>query len=130
MPHDPLRWMDAELTTLEAASLRRRLAVRTRLQSPVVIAVSGQELINFGSNDYLGLSHDPRVVDAAANAVREWGTGPGGSRFLSGNMTLHEQLEERLAAFVGKKKALVHTTGFMTNAGAVSTLTDDKDIIL
>ena len=60
------------------------------------VEVEGRRLIMIGSNDYLGLSHDPRVMDASARAVYDWGTGPGGSRFLSGNMVLHHQLEERL----------------------------------
>jgi glycine C-acetyltransferase len=83
-----------------------------------------------GSNDYLGLAHDPRVVDAAAKALGRWGTGPGGSRFLCGNMTVHEALEERLADFVGKRKALVHTTGFTTNVGVIDCLLGPEDVIL
>ena len=61
------------------------------------VEVNGQRLIMIGSNDYLGLSHDRRVQEAAQKGVRRWGTGPGGSRFLSGNTTLLEELEERLA---------------------------------
>lgn len=90
----------------------------------------GKRLIMVGSNDYLGLSHDPRVMEAAEKAIRVWGTGPGGSRLLSGNLTLHERLEERLAAFVGKKTALVHTTGFMTNLGVIGCLLTNGDIAL
>jgi 7-keto-8-aminopelargonate synthetase-like enzyme len=62
--------------------------------------------------------------------MHRWGTGPGGSRFLSGNMTVHEALEERLAAFVGKKKAVLHVTGFSTNLGAIGCLLTSQDIIL
>ena len=83
-----------------------------------------------GSNDYLGLSHDPRVQEAAQQAVRRWGTGPGGSRFLSGNTTLLEELEERLADLVGKKKAVVHVTGFSANLGALACLLSPQDILL
>lgn len=82
------------------------------------------------SNDYLGLSRDPRVVEASIRAMRQWGTGPGGSRFLCGNTTLHEALEERLAAFVGKKKAIVHTTGFGANLGSLSCLSSSVDFIV
>ncbi len=95
-----------------------------------LVEVDGKELVMAGSNDYLGLTHDPRVVEQAKAAVDRWGTGPGGSRFLSGNMTLHDELEERLAAFVGKKKAVVHTTGFLTNLGAIKSLMRAEDIIL
>jgi len=94
------------------------------------VEVEGRRLVMAGSNDYLGLTHDPRVVEAAANAVRRWGSGPGGSRFLSGNMTLHDQLEERLAAFVGKKASVVHTTGFLTNLGALGSLITPSDVLL
>ena len=72
------------------------------------VEVEGRRLIMIGSNDYLGLSHDPRVMDASARAVYDWGTGPGGSRFLSGNMVLHHLLEERLAAFVQVHRAHPH----------------------
>ena len=77
--------------------------------------LDGKRSVMLASNDYLGLSRDPRVLEASIAAMRKWGTGPGGSRFLCGNTTLHEALEERLAAFVGKKKAIVHTTGFGAN---------------
>ncbi len=94
------------------------------------VEVAGQRLIMVGSNDYLGLSHDPWVMEKASQAMHRWGTGAGGSRFLCGNLTLHEELEERLAAFVGKKRALVHVTGFSTNLGAIDSLLTAHDIIL
>ncbi len=93
------------------------------------VEVNGRRLVMIGSNDYLGLSHDPRVQEAAAAALRRWGTGPGGSRFLCGNLTLHEELEARLADYVGKKRALVHATGFSTNLGAIGTLLTAQDLI-
>jgi len=94
------------------------------------VEVDGKRLIMIGSNDYLGLSHDPRVMDASAKAVYAWGTGPGGSRFLSGNMVLHHMLEERLAAFVGKRHAVVHVTGFSTNMGALGVLVTPADTVI
>src|SRR4030043_342147 len=94
------------------------------------VEVAGWRLVMIGSNDYLGLSHDPRVMEAAERAMRHWGTGAGGSRFLCGNLVLHEVLEERLAAFVHKKKAGVHVTGFSTNLGAIACLLTPQDIIL
>ncbi len=92
--------------------------------------LDGKRLVMLASNDYLGLSRDPRVVEASIGAMRQWGTGPGGSRFLCGNTTLHEALEERLAAFVGKKKAIVHTTGFGANLGALSCLSSSGNFIV
>ncbi len=94
------------------------------------VEVGNRRLVMVGSNDYLGFTHDPRVIEATAKSLDRWGTGPGGSRFLCGNMTLHETLEERLAAFVGKKRAIVHTTGFSANLGAIGCLVNSKDVIL
>lgn len=93
------------------------------------VEVNGRRLIMVGSNDYLGLSHDPRVQEAAAQALRRLGTGPGGSRFLSGNLRLHEELEGELAAFVDKKRAVVHVTGFSVNLGAIGCLLTPQDLI-
>lgn len=94
------------------------------------VEVNGKRLVMIGSNDYLGFSHDPRVIEAAAKAVYDWGTGPGGSRFLSGNMVLHHQLEERLASFVGKRHAVVHVTGFSTNVGVFGALVTPSDTVI
>jgi len=94
------------------------------------VLVDGRRLVMIGSNDYLGLAHDPRVLEAASGALARWGTGPGGSRFLCGNMAVHEALEERLADFVGMRKAIVHTTGFTTNVGAIGCLLGRDDLIL
>lgn len=94
------------------------------------VEVKGKRMIMIGSNDYLGLSHDPRVQEASQKGVRQWGTGPGGSRFLSGNTTLLEELEERLADLVGKKRAIVHVTGFSANLGALACLLSPQDILL
>lgn len=94
------------------------------------VEVEGRRLVMIGSNDYLGLSHEPRVMEASVKAMRRWGTGAGGSRFLCGNLVIHEVLEERLAAFVHKKKAVVHVTGFSTNLGAIACLLTPQDVIL
>jgi len=93
------------------------------------VIADGQKVVMIGSNNYLGLTHDPRVKEAAINAINKYGTGCTGSRFLNGNLDLHEELEERLAAFVGKEAALVFSTGFMTNLGAISALASDGDVI-
>lgn len=96
----------------------------------VEVVVDGRRVVMVGSNDYLGLSHDPEIMEAAADALRRWGAGPGGSRFLCGNMTLHEQLEERLADCVGKKAALVHATGFSANHGVLGCLAAAGDSVI
>ncbi len=94
------------------------------------VEVNGNPLVMVGSNDYLGLTRDPRVIDATVKAVRQYGTSHGGSRFLCGNTPLHEHLEARLAAWVGKKKALVHATGYQTNMGILGGLADATDWML
>ena len=94
------------------------------------VQVDGKNLIMFSSNDYLGLTHDDRVIEKVLDTIKKYGTGTGGSRFLCGNLELHEQLEAQLAEFVGKKYAIVLPTGFSTNLGAISSLLTSKDIIL
>jgi 8-amino-7-oxononanoate synthase len=94
------------------------------------VKVDGRWLIMVGSNDYLGLSQDVRVQEAVVQAMQRFGTANGGSRFLCGNLTLHEELEERLADFVGKRHALVHSTGFSTNTGIIQALLEAGDRVL
>jgi glycine C-acetyltransferase len=94
------------------------------------VEVEGRRLVMIGSNDYLGFTHDPQIKEVTAQALQKWGSGPGGSRFLCGNLTLHEALEERLAAFVGKRKAVVHATGFTTNLGAIACMLNPQDVIV
>jgi 8-amino-7-oxononanoate synthase len=86
------------------------------------VVMEGKELIMAGSNNYLGLSWDPRVKEAAIAATNKWGTSCSGSRFLNGTLGLHEELEDRLAKFVSRPKALCFTTGYQTNLGAISAL--------
>ena len=75
------------------------------------VMVQGEPKIMMGSNNYLGLTHHPKVLAAAEAALRRYGSGCTGSRFLSGTLDLHEELEERLAGFLGKEAALVFSTG-------------------
>ena len=86
------------------------------------VVMEGKELIMAGSNNYLGLSWDPRVKEAAIEATKKWGTSCSGSRFLNGTLAIHEELEARLAHFVGRQSALCFTTGYQTNLGAISAL--------
>ncbi len=90
----------------------------------------GHRLIMCGSNNYLGLTTDPRVHQAAVEAIRRFGTSCTGSRFLNGTLELHEQLERELADWVGKEAALVFSTGMQTNLGAISALVARGDVIL
>ncbi len=93
------------------------------------VVTHGKRRVMIGSNNYLGLTHDPRVQEAAKRAIDNFGTGCTGSRFLNGNLALHEELETRLAQFLGKEACLVFSTGFLSNQGALSSLIGRKDVI-
>ncbi|HID38560.1 MAG TPA: pyridoxal phosphate-dependent aminotransferase family protein [Calditrichaeota bacterium] len=94
------------------------------------VRIDGREIIMIGSNNYLGLTHDPRVVEAAIEATRRYGTSCSGSRFLNGTLDLHVELEERIAQFMKREAALVFSTGYMTNLGTLGTLAGSNDIIV
>ncbi|MBR5193398.1 MAG: aminotransferase class I/II-fold pyridoxal phosphate-dependent enzyme [Bacteroidaceae bacterium] len=94
------------------------------------VMMDGKKVLMFGSNSYMGLTYDKRIVEAAIAATRKYGTGCAGSRFLNGTLDLHVQLEKELAAFLGKEECLVFTTGFTVNEGVIPTLVDRKDYII
>ena len=91
-------------------------------QDPLVKMADGSSVLMFGSNSYLGLSDDPRLKEAAIAAINKYGTSCSGSRFLNGTLDIHEELEEKLAKFVGKDAAVTYSTGFQVNLGVVSSL--------
>ncbi len=93
------------------------------------VVTHGKKRVMIGSNNYLGLTHHPKVQAAAKAAIDQFGTGCTGSRFLNGNLVLHEQLEKELAQFLGKEACLVFSTGFLSNQGALSTLVGRNDVI-
>lgn len=93
------------------------------------VVSEGRKRVMIGSNNYLGLTHHPRVRAAAQKAIDRFGTGCTGSRFLNGNLTLHEELEAALCTFLEKEACLVFATGFLSNQGALSTLMGRKDVI-
>jgi 8-amino-7-oxononanoate synthase len=94
------------------------------------VTVRGHRLIMVGSNNYLGLTHHPKVIEAAEAATREYGTGCTGSRFLNGTLDIHEKLEAELAEFMGCDAALVFSTGFQTNLGVITGLVGRDDIVV
>jgi len=91
-------------------------------QDPLVTMADGSKVLMFGSNSYLGLSDDPRLKEAAIAAIKKYGTSCSGSRFLNGTLDIHEELEEKLARFVGKEEAVTYSTGFQVNLGVVGCL--------
>jgi 8-amino-7-oxononanoate synthase len=98
-------------------------------EGPEVI-IDGRRLLMIGSNNYLGLSNDPRVKEAAIEAIRKYGTSCTGSRFLNGTLHMHIELEERLAKFVNLEAALVFSTGFQVNIGSIPALTEAQDVLI
>jgi 8-amino-7-oxononanoate synthase len=96
-------------------------------QEPEIV-VGGKKMIMIGSNNYLGLANHPKVKEAAIRAIKKYGTGCAGSRFLNGNLGLHEELEVKLADFFKKEAALVFSTGFQTNLGTLSALITKDDV--
>jgi 8-amino-7-oxononanoate synthase len=93
------------------------------------VVVNGQRKVMVGSNNYLGLTHHPKVLAASEAAMRRYGSGCTGSRFLNGTLDLHERLEAELAAFLNKESALVFSTGFQTNLGVIASLVGRNDHI-
>lgn len=98
-------------------------------QGPEVI-MNGRKMIMIGSNNYLGLTNHPKVKEAAINAIKKYGTGCAGSRFLNGTLDIHVELEEKLAWFMRKEAALVFTTGFQVNLGVISSLIGKDDVVI
>ncbi|MDE2721166.1 aminotransferase class I/II-fold pyridoxal phosphate-dependent enzyme [Candidatus Palauibacter polyketidifaciens] len=93
------------------------------------VVIDGARKIMVGSNNYMGLTHDPRVLEAARDALNKFGSGNTGSRFLNGNLNLHEQLEDELADFTGMEAALVFSTGYQTNLGTLGALIGRADTV-
>jgi len=94
-----------------------------------VVKIHGKTKVMMGSNNYLGLTHHPKVLEAAQAALHKYGSGCTGSRFLNGNLDLHEQLEARLAQFLGKEACLVFSTGYQANLGLVSGLVGRDEVV-
>ena len=95
-----------------------------------VVRIEGRMIIMAGSNNYLGLTADPRVKAAAVKAIEQYGTGCSGSRYLTGTLDLHNRLEERLASFFGKESCLLFSTGYQTGQGVIATLVQKGDYVV
>jgi glycine C-acetyltransferase len=126
---DPLAFLGAELADLRTRHLYRPLRVMSSAQGPVV-SIEDRQLISLSSNDYLGLTHHPRLREAALAAVRDYGVGSGAVRTIAGTMALHEALERELAAFKGTDAVLTFQSGFSANTGVIPTITGEEDLIV
>ena len=114
---------------LMAAGIYPFFRVIESAQDPEVI-LNGRRMIMVGSNNYLGLTNHPKVKDAAIEAIKKYGSGCAGSRFLNGTLDIHVKLEEKLARFIRKEAALVFSTGFQVNLGVISALVGKDDVII
>ena len=120
--------LKAQLAQLAVDGLTRR---RRTLDAPCgpLARVDSRELISFCSNDYLGLASEPALIEAACAGARQWGVGSGASHLVSGHLTPHEMLEQRLAALVGFPRALLFSTGYMANLGLIAALVGRDDAV-
>lgn len=114
------------LESRERESLYRRRRIVESTTGPRV-RIDGREVLAFCSNDYLGLASDPRLVEAQCDAARKYGAGSGAAHLVTGHQRIHHELEERLAAFTGRERALLFSTGYMANLGIASALLERGD---
>jgi glycine C-acetyltransferase len=126
---DPLAWLDEALADLDRRGLRRSLTARIGPQRGDRIEIGGQSLVNFGSNDYLGLAADPRIAAAAKKGIDEYGWGSGASPLVTGRSELHAELERKLAEFEGTEAALLFPSGYAANVGTICALVGKGDAI-
>jgi 8-amino-7-oxononanoate synthase len=117
-----------QLEEIRELGLYRRMRLISGPQGPRVL-LDGRPVLLLCSNNYLGLADHPRVREAAADAAMRWGVGAGASRLVSGNMTVHRRLEERLAEFKGSAACVLFGSGYLANAGVVSTLAREGDVV-
>jgi 8-amino-7-oxononanoate synthase len=120
--------LQARLDDLRDRGLYRKLRLISGPQGPRVL-LDGKPVLLLCSNNYLGLADHPRVRQAAADAAMRWGAGAGASRLVSGNMTIHRRLEERIAEFKGSESCLLFGSGYLANAGIVSALAREGDVV-
>lgn len=126
---NPYSWLDKSLNTIHRANWYR--SVKAIAQKPgAVVELLGQPVVNFASNDYLGLAGDERLIKAAVAATKAYGTGSTGSRLLSGHKELHHELESAIASLKQTEDALVFSSGYLANLGTVSALVGQRDLIL
>jgi 8-amino-7-oxononanoate synthase len=128
-PASPYDWIEQSLQTIHRAGWHRQTRSITGMSGPTIV-VNGQRLINFASNDYLGLASDHRLIEAAVAATREYGVGSTGSRLITGHRDLHGQLERAIADLKQTEDALVFSSGYSANIGAIAALVGKRDLIL
>ena len=122
-------FIERQLEEIRSRNLYRQLKVVDGEQDATV-RLNGREVLNLSSNNYLGLANHPALKEAAREALDRYGCGSGASRLISGNMTAHEELEQRIARFKGTEAALVFNSGYQANVGIIPTLVEKDDVVL
>src|SRR5512136_1528320 len=122
-------FVDTELDNLRQQGLYRKLRILMAEQGPAT-TIDGKKVINLSSNNYLGLTSHPRLREAAKKAIDDWGVGTGAVRTIIGTMSIHEDLERKLAAFKHTEAALVFQSGFTANAGVLGPVLGEGDLVI
>ena len=130
-----MKLLQAKLAKYDAPQKAKALGVypyfrKIESDQDTEVLINGKKVLMFGSNSYLGLTNHPKIKEAAIAAIKKYGPGCAGSRFLNGTLDIHVELENRLARFVGKEEAIIYSTGFQVNLGVVSCLTGREDYII
>lgn len=125
---DKLAWIDEELNTLKETGFYNNIPTMDSPQGPSV-TINGKQVLNFCANNYLGLANHPRLVQAATEALQKFGVGPGAVRSIAGTMSLHVQLEKRMAAFKRVEDAITFQSGFTANGATIPALVGKEDVI-
>lgn len=125
---DKLAWIDEELQTLKDTGFYNTIPTMDSAQGPSVI-INGKPVLNFCANNYLGLANHPRLVQAASEAMQKYGVGPGAVRSIAGTMSLHVELEKRMAAFKRVEAAITFQSGFTANGATIPALVGKEDVI-
>src|SRR6187397_3301640 len=129
MRPDPLRYLSTEVETLKQQGLFRRLRVLDGEQSARTM-IDGRQVVNLSSNNYLGLTTHPRLIERALEATQRLGVGSGSVRTIAGTMDIHVELERRLAEFKKTEAVVVFQSGFAANAGTVAAILTKDDFVI
>src|SRR5829696_3373374 len=128
VPMSKLDWLTQEIDGLKEQGLYNRIRTIGSAQG-AWLTVDGKNVLNFCSNNYLGLANHPKIVEAAKEATKKYGVGPAAVRSIAGTMDLHVQLEQRLARFKGAEDVITFQSGFTANLGTISALVSKEDVI-
>ncbi|MEM9245792.1 MAG: 8-amino-7-oxononanoate synthase [Cyanobacteria bacterium P01_F01_bin.153] len=126
---DPYGWIERSLTTIHKANWYRSPYALDGLPGPVMM-LDGEVVLNFASNDYLGLAGDRELIEMTVAAVEQWGTGSTGSRLITGHRDIHRALEREIAALKNTEDAVVYSSGYAANIGLLSAIVGPKDLLV